>query len=123
MKEKKLNKKLRQVEEKETILRLVKNDINQNEAAKPSDDHHVTETSQTNSNDQFLTMASYSYKSSMQTFPSSVTHFLPLPADLQTIKTKVTTIHSDFTDKSLHESKLKLGSGIIVSKLFLRIED
>jgi myosin heavy subunit len=95
IKERKLNKKLKQVVERESKLRLVKHDLNKNEVVtktETSKDNDVTtrmsltesiapQHSLKSHSDHFLTMASYNYMSNSTTFPSMVSHFLPLLPD------------------------------------------
>ena len=93
-KEKKLNKKAKHLEERENRLRLVKKDINKNEViAKVEISDGTDATSNVNLTslqhslksepNLLLTMASYSYKymSNNTTFPSMVSHILPLPSE------------------------------------------
>ena len=90
-KEKKLNKKARNVEERENKLRIGKKDMNKNEVviARVETSDNLTENispkhSLKSGPDVFLTMVSYKYMSYSTTFPSMVSHCLPpLPPTIQ----------------------------------------
>ena len=96
LKERKLNRKIRSVDERETKCNLTKKDFIKTELSEAnlsSNNNHIVQVSLPSLNyRESITMASYNYVTNITTFPSVVSHWLPLlpiPANLPPIPRKV----------------------------------